>query len=280
MELFLLWLLIVLFAVAALVDNVMTDSRVQQWRQSTREMRRKIAELDLDAAIKRVNSLFCELFDTVYSAQYWSARRIARSYFSSLFAVGTAALLLNWETTTFGRLEGYTGEEFRRHLAGLLVGVLLLNPCADFISLQETRWILGRSRNAGPGKLVLLGVLDLAFTFCIYVVFFSVLGHVFMFVSNHPEGQPSVEKLVGALFKRDEGFTFFVSTFFTSVFWFLFLGSMLCIRVMKRNSRLLRLLLETVGESRMPARTTAGVMAIMLVAAYGIARIFNWVIAI
>ena len=81
-----------------------------------------------------------------------------------------------------------------------------------------------------------------------------------------------------ALLKRDEGLIVFASTFFTSALWLAYMISALFIRIVKRNWRLVRIVLETVGESEAPARTTAGLVSILLVAVYGLTQLGVWVV--
>ena len=173
----LIWTIVVLFGLAVVVDQLLTDEGVKRWRESTRDLRRRTDELGFDAAIMATHGLFCNLFDAIYGRRYWSRKRFVRSYYSSLLALGTVTLLLGWDSTVFSRLVDAVGTD---HLYGMVWGmslaIFIMNPCADYFSLQETRWILGRHTNHSPAMLALLGLVDLAATSLIFLVGFTMLG--------------------------------------------------------------------------------------------------------
>lgn len=269
--LLLIWIIIVLFGLAVVVDQLLTEESVRQWRASTRDLRRRMDKLDMDTAITAAHGLFCNLFDAIYGSRYWSKRRLVRSYYSSLLALGTVTLLLGWDTTVFGRVVDSVGtDEFAILMLGACLAVFVLNPCADYVSLQETRWILGRDTNRSPAMLVLLGVIDLAATLAIFLVGFSIMGIPFSWIFTQDFNY-------AALYKMREGLIFLASTFFTSALWLAYMISVLLIRIVKRNWRLVRIVLETVGESDAPARTTAGLITVLLVGVYGVAQLGIWV---
>ena len=144
--------------------------------------------------------------------------------------------------------------------------------------------------------LALLGVVDLAATSLIFLIGFTMLGVPYALIANENfspaawwSQNEGVVALVytliksaedfnyAALLKRDEGLIIFASTFFTSALWLAYMISALLIRIVKRNWRLVRIVLETVGESEAPARTSAGLIAVLLVGVYGLAQLGIWV---
>ena len=154
----LLWSLIILFGIAVLIDKVMSEEVALAWRDSTRELRGKIDELEIGVATTAANGLFCRLFDAIYGDHFWSRRRFVRSYLSSLLALSAITLLLDWETTHFGRLS----LDDWRYFFATIVMVFVINTCADYFSLQETRWVLECSRKASFAKLCYWIIVDLA----------------------------------------------------------------------------------------------------------------------
>ena len=268
--LLLIWTIVALFGFAVVVDQLMSEQGVRTWRESTRDFRKRMDKLDSDAAIATTHGMFCSLFDAIYGSRYRSAKRFLRSYYSSLLALCTVTLLVGWQSTVFGRVRDSVGtDDFFMMIAGVSLAVLVLNPCADYISLQETRWILGRNKNPSPAMLALLGVIDLAATFVIFNLGFLILGKPFSYIFDQNFN-------FDALYKMNEGLIFLASTFFTSALWLAYMTSALSIRVMKRNWRVVRLFVEVVGETDTPARTTAAFIAILLVAIYGFARVGLW----
>ena len=268
----LIWTIVVLFAFAVIVDQMLTERSVTRWCESTKDLRRRIDEHGLDVAVTATHRLFCSLFDAIYGSRYWSKKRFVRSYYSSLLALGTVTLLLGWDTTIFFRLVDSVGtEDFRRIVVGMSVAVFVMNPCVDYFSLQETRWILGRHTNHSLAMLALLGVVDLAATSLIFLVGFTILGTTYASLTDQHFNYAS-------LLKRDEGLVIFASTFFTSVVWLAYMISALLIRIVKRNWRLVHMVLETVGETATPARTTAGFITVFLVVVYGATQLGIWVV--
>ena len=115
----LIWTVIVLFGLAVVVDQLLTEEDVKRWRESTRRASARMDELGLDAAITNTHGMFCNLFDAIYGDRYWSRKRVVRSYYCSLLALGTVTLLLGWESTMFGRLVNDVGtEKFYRMVYG------------------------------------------------------------------------------------------------------------------------------------------------------------------
>lgn len=270
--LLLIWIIVVLFGLAVVVDQLLSEESVRRWRESTRDLRRRMDERDLDIAITATHSLFCNLFDAIYGSRYWSRKRFVRSYYSSLLALGTVTLLLGWDTTVFLRLVNSVGTgDFGRIMVGMSLAIFVMNPGVDYLSLQETRWILGRHTNHTPAMLVLLGLVDLAATSLIFLIGFTILGISYASLTNQHFNY-------AALLKRDEGLVIFASTFFTSALWLGYMISALLIRIVKRNWRLFRIVLETVGESAAPARTTVGLITVVLVAMYGVTQLGIWMV--
>lgn len=273
----LLWSLIILFGIAVLIDKVMTEEGARAWRDSTSELRGKIDELEIGAATTAANDLFRRLFDAIYGEYFWSRRRFVRSVFSSLLALTAIVLLLDWESTIFGRnIDQQVG------LIAAFIFMILINTCADYLSLQETRWVLGRIRESHFVELCAWAFFDLVATVFIYLFIFYIATIPVDFF-YYEVGLRSLSEyieviLLGMFLKQDQALPFFLSTFFTSALWFLFIASALLIRAMKRSSRVLRISLDTIAESDAPARTTAGIMAVVVMVGYGIAQALSWMV--
>ena len=348
----LLWAIITLFAVAAVTDRVLTEDAVRAWRDSTLTFRRRLRELDAGAAMREANRWFGGLFDAIYGERFVSRRRFIGSCLSSTFALTFIILLLGWlEEMT--NIRGGGDVMARRTVLDALMFGFALNLIPDYLSLQETRWVLKRAEGARP--LVLSGwfVFDLAATTAIFVVwccllwlllvgpldlsaaFDWVLGRQepanletqeLMRMAPQEDGQSFSEayeariqfSIVGAIvgtlifpiigtiigivigwltatvFSIDTGpfsstglvpieffsgfsdayslLPFFLTTFFTSALWFLFVLVTIFIRASQRVSPFLGVVIAAIGESRAPARTSAGLLAIGLFLGYGVVK--------
>lgn len=268
--LLLLWFIVLLFGCALIVDRILSEKQVQLWRETTRDMRQQVYNLDIHSAIASSHNLFCSLFDTVYGERYWSRKRLFRSYYSSILAVGIVAALIGWESTVFGRV----GDP--KILIGVTIAIFVLNAGADYLSLQETRWVLSLGRNPSIWRLGILLVVDLIATSIIWLAGFLVVGYLFSSVSGDTF-KLEIPFIREAVFNVDRGLLFVLSTFFTSALWLIYMFSIAIIRTLKRNWRLIDFVLEAVGESHTPARATAGLISIFLVALYGMSLGINWV---
>ena len=280
----LLWGLVCLFGLAALVDKVMTEEAVLAWRERTRELRGRVEQIDVDAATAAANEWFIGLFDAIYDARFWSLRRFGRSALSSVLALAVITLLLGWEETAFGALVE-EGDWVIWMLIGTLV--ILINLIGDYFSLQETRWVLGRSqRSPGMRTLILWLIFDTLATALIfaaaYLIFLAGLFILGVFLVGiaavvGDAGDVGV-RFFSIVFDRDKLLPMFLTTFFTSALWISYVVSALGVRALRRNSKVLRTVLGTIAESRAPARATAGFLAGFLALGYGLVAAVAWTV--
>ena len=283
----LLWGLVCLFGLAALADKMMTEEAVLAWRERTRELRDRVEQMDVDAATAAANEWFVGLFDAIYDARFWSLRRFVRSALSSVLALAVITLLLGWQETIFS-LAAEVGRT--RYMAGLVFIAIIAfgsNVLADYISLQETRWVLGRSRaGSGVGYILCWIVIDLFATAIVFMVLFVISWVMFFMVTSADiEVVDMLLFLLGGVFgmadgvfDRAFGLPFFLTTFFTSALWISYVISALGVRALRRNSRVLRAVLGTIAESRAPARATAGFLAGFLALGYGLVAAVAWTV--
>ncbi|MBM3603922.1 MAG: hypothetical protein FJX25_03995 [Alphaproteobacteria bacterium] len=167
---------------------------------------------------KNWTQLFCNLFDTLFGAHHISLKRFRRSAFASVLAVLILYVLLAHVlgvlgTRTFGRLDLWQA-------VGTLV---MVNIVADYISLIETRWLLGRFQRVRSvaGQAVLL-LADLIFTGAI--IFLLLAAYSYLVTGEVP---PPIEVL--ALFSVYS--IYFYSTFLTSVWAWLYCVSSWFVRL-------------------------------------------------
>ncbi|MEO1471105.1 MAG: hypothetical protein AAFV86_18825, partial [Pseudomonadota bacterium] len=96
---------------------------------------------------------FVSLFDAVFGARHLSLKCFVRSAIASLIAVAGIWMLMGEAGTFALRLEAELG------LGAVLVIALGVNVVADYVSLLETRWLLGqmhRIRSTWAQALVLV----------------------------------------------------------------------------------------------------------------------------
>ena len=278
----LLWGLVCLFGVAALADKVMTEEAVLVWRARTRELRDRVERMDVDAATAAANEWFVGLFDAIYDARFWSLRRFVRSALSSVLALAVITLLLGWEETVFGKIvaSGSAG-------VGLFFIVVIVvfgsNLLADYFSLQETRWVLERCRRRRGGGRTIIGwiFVDLIATAFVFALGFNISILIVFVLTLGAEGGPIDWPTFGdqvRFLSRDTLLPFFLTTFFTSAIWISYVASVLGLKALRRNSRVMRAVLGTIAESRAPARATAGFLAGFLALGYGLVAAIAWTV--
>ena len=146
-----------------------------------------------------------------------------------------------------------------------------MNTVADYFSLQETRFVLEKSKNSGVRALTAIAAFDLLMTAVIWYLCMVVTYVVW----NQIMGKP-IE--LGAVLERDVGLAFFLSTFFTSAAWWLYLLSVVAIRIVMRHWYAFGFLLDTIAESGAPARMTVAILSLLAGALYGISIGVIWIV--
>ncbi|MEM9320922.1 MAG: tetratricopeptide repeat protein [Pseudomonadota bacterium] len=96
---------------------------------------------------------FTALFDAVFGENHLSLKCFLRSAIASLLAVVLIWALMGWGGTYEARLEG--GDDLIR----LLSLALIINIIADYVSLLETRWLLGWLSTRRPFGIQILALI-------------------------------------------------------------------------------------------------------------------------
>ena len=260
--------MILILITALIIDAVLREEDVQRWRAASRETRGKLNELNVGEMTTAANQWFRDLFDAVYGARFWSGKRMLRSFISSIFALVCFTLVIGWEGTIFGEpdvVDNVIGQIF------VLLVIFFCNLMGDYLSLQETRWVMDRSQGSKAPTLVLWLIFDLAATTALFVfAAYVLLVLILLLISDFSLSGliEFAEELPETMAAKDLGLPFWVSTYFTSALWLLFVGVVLTIRILKKISPALSVLLRTIGESDRPARAMAGFVCALLIVGY------------
>ncbi len=267
-------LLLILFA-AFVVDFLLTEEEVKKWRAATREFRSRFKELDVFAATEASNVWFLGLFKAIYGERFFSRRRLAASAISTLLAMVLVAYVL----------EIFAEPGFHILLRGIasgMVSLLVINLVADYLSLQETFWIMKWSQGRGFLVILFLSLLDLVLTTLIYVltvgvvvVFAETNSHLFeplLDLLGEPDFSP-IDDLRGiGGFLMILGF----STYVTSFLWICFVGSAFAVRILQVVSPALQRLIGIIGTSERPAFAVAGFLCTQVTVTYGASQAILW----
>lgn len=169
---------------------------------------------------------FCKIFDAVFGKRHFSLRCILPSILASLIAVMTLWLLIGTGAGYEARLEAVP-----QFGAVLLVGIVV-NAGADYVSLLETRWLLGRMDRLHHWVFqALLLLADLIFT---ALIIWAALW-VFQRTGLYRQTMGGDGEDLGQVLLIFSPFAvFFYSTFVTSVWVWFYITSTWMMRILAR----------------------------------------------
>lgn len=272
---FLVMTLLLILFLAFVVDFLLTEEEVKKWRVATREFRNRFRELDVFAATEASNLWFLGLFTAIYGERFFSRRRLVASALSTLLAMVLVAYIFQ----IFG-IDGFH-VLYRGLLSGLLVATII-NFVADYLSLQETYWIMKLSQKRRFLGIFLLSILDLVLTTVIYLVTVVAIGALLISYEDQLKlileflGEPRFD-----LVDENVGFGIFfgvlgASTYVTSLLWICFVGSAIAVRLLQMASPALQRLISLIGASERPAFAIAGFLCAMLTVTYAATEAITW----
>ena len=238
--------------------------------------------LDVKSSLQHWPGHFVALFDWWFGAKHLTWRCFWRSSVASLLSV--ALLTFIWRMlrpSEWDRVIGDIG--FWLLIAFTALGAVIYNLLADYISLIETRYIIGRmSTGKSCTALLFFMVLDVVLTVAIFLFCFLLFGTLFvMFQSLSSIG---IYDAIKRLFvDAPETLTFsgdnqnlaiyFYSTFFTSVWIWLYAISQVLIRSCTRIDWVVRILQYILPLEDRPFRSIGIICSL-------IACCFFWVVGL
>ncbi|MFG5384057.1 SEL1-like repeat protein [Yoonia sp. R2-816] len=168
----------------------------------------------------RWSDSFIGLFDAVFGQNHFSVRCFLRSVAATLIAVVLIWLLMGSANTIGLRMQSDTT------LGSLLIIGMIVNIAADYVSLLETRWLLGRM----PRRvLAQIGVLILDLMISALIIWIAIFGYI-----NSPLHDGEIETFAEILGVFSIFSVFFYSTFLTSVWTWAYIGSTWLMRLATR----------------------------------------------
>ena len=258
--------LVVLFISGFVIDWILKDNDVLA---TYTRLPPRYAEEEPKVLVYFANNWFCAIFDALYGAQPWSRRRVTRSTILSVLFVIFSVLLIGFENT-------YLGAYSRNDYYEVLILFTIINLVADFVSLQETRWVLEQVKGAKNTEIAVWIAIDLFLTSTIYVIVFG--GAIFVYAATKIGFDfavnwfafPDISEPLGVLFQLDMGLPFFISTFATSIVWYLFVLFLVAVNVVSRNSRAFSLFVRALTASSNPGGVMAGIIVMTITFVFGI----------
>jgi hypothetical protein len=271
-------LLLILF-LAWVVDFLLTEKEIRKWRNATREFRARFSDLDIFEATEASNLWFLGLFKAIYGERFFSRRRIVASALSTILAMVLVAYI--FETVDM--------PGFHVLYWGILSAMLILTPInfvADYLSLQETFWVLKKSQGRKFLGIFFLTIVDIVLTSLIYMGTVLVIGYAliqnefFLDLLDDLLGEPRFDFV-----DQDTGVAMFfgilaASTYVTSLLWIGFVSSSIGVRLLQAASPALQKIIKLIGASERPAFAVGGFICATTTLFYGGIRTVFWVFSL
>ncbi len=215
---------------------------------------------------------FIAVFDGVFSEKHSSFQCISRSCIASFMAV--LILTFFWYTIHPDDFCGiFSIVPPKRFIFFYLLITVLFNPIPDYFSLLETRWILGKIKNTNSTKNILCFLaIDIVATVSIFLI--GVIISVFLLIhilpfffkdSSSPAYLETLSHYLSELYysitlnsKRGNDITIGVwlySTFFTSIWVWLYFISGTIIKILVSFARLFDYVKKIIDIDRKPFRS-------------------------
>ena len=236
--------------------------------------------ISVEELLLSITNWFCSIFDALYGTKTWSLRRLWRSAVLSVLFVVFSILLIGIHNTYLAEMAG-------RGAYGDVLTVSIfftfVNIIVDFVSLQETRWVIEKVRRAKVGYNVAFWVcVDLVLTTAIYLAGF---GLVFTLVGLAMGEDPALigelilaGTFVKVFFAADQAMPFFVSTFATSIVWYIFVFCVLLAIIASRRSRWFALFLLALKKTENPAGVAVGILVGSILAGLFVVKASLWLL--
>ena len=270
------------------LDKLIMSRGLKEWRQDVVNLWLKLNTPDAIDLSRDANLLFCELFDRIYGRSHFKWRRVWTSIVSSFLGLIALTAIIGYEkliwpeifgilseffglifdiatSGNFGILDLAIEEQSIEFFLGIVVLILpiLLNLIPDYFSLIETRIILEVSKGRGANGIVVLWFIDIALTTIIFLIGFLVFEiSLFLIMGLEFDLSNFFSYLPDPIFDPKYALIFFLTTFVTSLFWFMFVMTYALICIFHRLSPVANFVYIQIGTSTNPA----SVISAMLIA--------------
>ncbi|MGB2728400.1 MAG: hypothetical protein WBD09_07970 [Halobacteriota archaeon] len=281
----LLWLWAILVGAIIATFRIMEDTATPDAKRKVAVWIKSFAAKSISQTVVESPRWFIEAFDRIFGDRHLTRRCFLRSCGASILAVFVMTVV--WAVLDPTSCQRFTAEVEHPILFILLILLiaLFLNLVPDYISLLETRWILRKVAQAGIKKLIVLLVLDVIITGGIFVCGLVITG----ILIGCSEGDP-IEVVVEFVDEFSEIlnalilFTtvdeppfgiFFYSTYFTSVWFYLFVASSIATKLLYSLGRIGNRVLVLLKVEEKPFQSMGLIVVGLLTLAFAISAIIG-----
>ena len=228
---------------------------------------------NLDLLEKNWPLMFVVLFDRVFTEKHLSWRCFRRSSVASFAAVVMITLVVLTVDASIIE-DGLVNEDIVFFIAVVVFVTLILNLLPDYLSLYETRFVLGfMAKSDGGLRTTALLVFDLAATMLIsFVVGFVVMMGLFLLIMGDPYTFTEMAEAFwqGLTFSGNNASTgiFIYSTFLTSVWLWLYALSGFLVKAISRSRKGLQFLQRHLNLEEHPLRSMGFVLMLLVTVGY------------
>ena len=235
------------------------------------------------------SSTFVELFESVFGRAHWSWRCLSRSAVATVATLGVILVVTSGAQGVPGNLR-YGGG--LTNLAALLGVMFVSNFVADYFSLYETRWVLGRLAGTpkAMGKAGFLG-LDLVLTSLIVVAttaaMLLLLAGIGQLIPLPTMLEPTLNNLLSWSTSLGDGRRLILggtsieifpalamlgSTYFTSIWVVLYVGAGVALRLTRRAFDGVTGLSQVLDIDQRPLQAMGIALSVVVTALFGLGQ--------
>lgn len=262
---FIIGLIAILGGTAAILDNLLRQEQIEHLRIKLDQWWITLAETNYLQILSSTQYVFLELFDKIYGKIHFSKKCFLISTISSLFALCISIVICI--------LVG--GNNFYISISDLIsltilhkwfIPLLLGNFIADYFSLIETRILIRFAINKSIPFLLCLLVVDILLSYCIYELI-AVPIYILFVVRDIPNiFHIYWLKDIESVYNIFAVTPFILSTFFTSIIFYIFLiwvyAARISIQFIQPFSQILKWLAELQNPFTVIASFSGGIVLI------------------
>lgn len=265
-----------IIAFCTVCDYVATPEEEEKNKEILEKWYNDLWNFSYTAAVKKINVQFLTSFDSIYGKKHLSIRCFKMSLLTTITSM--AALLLfylpiNVIAFIFSSTEYFIG----------ILYILIFNGLIDYISLLETRWVLGLSTKSPPRYIAFYILLDLTLTTLLicspYVMLILSLTFVaddFLFEEKtFNEFWDISIKLLSKVYSLEGTKTeldnaspmlkvVFHSTYATSIIYYIFFLSFIGIKTLSLSKKRLMPMLNKIQESKHTYKTIGAILSAII----------------